>query len=154
MSTGLDMFYLPEKLAMFIPIFATLERNTWGSVDARKRNIEYYISDYVIPYFANDCKKLRCLFSDEDEVNAVKMLAYGALDLNYESGVLEIGPDVLEDIFILYDAGDCFSDWDFNNITKMPKRYLSKTERQAVEKFRKYLIDEIENMDSFILPPD
>ena len=154
MSTGLAMFYLPEKLAMFIPIFATLERNTCGSINARKQNIKYYIRDYVIPYFANDCKKLRHLFSDENDVNAIKMFAYSALNFKQYDDIIEIGDDVLEDIFIFYDAGDSFSDWDFNNITKMPKRYLSPNERQVVEKFRKHLIDEIESLDAFILPPD
>lgn len=145
MSTGLATFYLAEKIAMFIPVFAGLEYNTFGSSSARKRRIEPYIQNRIIPYFANNCQKLRQLLNDEDEVKILKKLAYCALDLKqHDDGKIEIGADVLEDIFLFYDAGHSFWGWNFDNITKM--RYLSEKEYQVVEKFRKHLIDEIENL--------
>ncbi len=152
MSTGLAMFYLPEKLAMFVPVFAGLEHLTFGTPSARKRNIKNYLHNRIIPYFANDCQKLRQLFNDESEVNIIKKLAYSALELKQEDEIIAIGSDVLEDIFMFYDSGHSFYGWNFNNITKM--LYLSESERQVVEKFRKHLIDEIENLYSVALPPD
>lgn len=150
--TGLSSFYLPEKLAIFIPVFATLERNTFGTTDARKRNMKHYLNAFLVPYFEDNCKKLLEIIQDEQQVEIIKKLAYRALDLKQKDNSFEVSSEVLIDIAFFYDAGHSFFDWNFKNITAM--RYLTDDEMKVVEKFRKHLITEIDDMNSFILPPD
>jgi hypothetical protein len=146
--SGMSMFYLPEKLAMFIPAFAALELNTFGSPSARKRNMQHYLKNNIIPYFQNNCLKLR-EFLEETQVETIQKLAYEALDIGEK---LEVGSDVLEDIELFYDAGHSFYGWNFKNLTDM--RHLTEAERIAIEIFRKHLIRKVDEMYSFILPPE
>ena len=96
--TGLSSFYLPEKLAMFIPVFATLERNTFGTTDARKRNMKHYLNAFLAPYFEDNCRKLLGVMQDEQQVEIIKKLAYGALGLTQKENSLEVSSEVLTDI--------------------------------------------------------
>ena len=150
--SGISSFYLPEKLAMFVPIFAVLERNTFGTPDARNRNIKHYLKSMVVPYFENDCKKLQEILQDEQQVQIVKKFAYVALDFEQKEDSLHVGSDVLADIGLFYDAGHSFYDWNFANLTEM--RHLTDVEIKSIKKFREHLITEIEDMNSFILPPE
>lgn len=146
-------FYLPEKVAMFVPVFAVLERNTFGTPDARKRNMKHYLKQYIAPLFENDCRKLQGLLCDEGQVETVKKEAYRALDLEQQGSSIVIGSEVLEDIDMFYDGGHSFFDWNFRNLTAMPN-LLDGIAYQGIKKLRTHLINEIKKMNAFILLPE
>lgn len=151
--SGMAQFYLPEKVAMFVPVFAELERNTFGSPDARKRNTRHYLKQYIAPLFKNDCRKLQELLCDEGQVERVKKEAYRSLDLEQQGDSIVIGSAVLEDIDMFYDGGHSFFGWNFRNLTAMPY-LLDRNAYQGIIKLRKHLINELREMNSFILPPE
>jgi hypothetical protein len=149
-------FYLPEKVAMFVPVFAVLERNTFGSPDARKRNIRYYLKELINGYFGRDCSKLMDILGDKTQVDLVKATAIDALDLQQVGGLLVPSDYILREFNMFYDGGHSFCDWDFRNLNVKRKLVDDKYKNayRGIEKLRRQLIREIEEMNSFILPPE
>ena len=149
-------FYLPEKLAMFVPVFAVLERNTFGTPDARKRNLRYYLKELVRGYFGQDNSILMNLVGDQNQAVRVRDAAIDALELKQEGGILVLSDKLLKEIDMFYDGGHSFYDWNFGNLSVKRKivddRY--RDAYQGILKLSKHLICEIEAMNSFILPPE
>lgn len=143
-------FYLPAKLAMFVPVFAFLEENTFNTPSTQKRTLRRYLEKLVNVYFSHDCSKLCRVLENKKQVIAVKEAACDALGLTKHGETVEVDPQILEEIDRLYDSGHSFYGWNFGNLTAM--RHLNADEREGIEKFRKHLIDEIEEMYSFTLP--
>lgn len=146
-------FYLPEKVAMFVPVFAVLELNTFDTPSARKRNLEHYLNKLIKGYFSQDCERLSKVLGDEKQVAAVKKAAYDALDLQQKDGTIIPSDEFMREIDMFYDGGHSFYGWNFRNLTAMLDR-LDGNAYQGIMKLRKHLIDEIEEMYSFILPPE
>ncbi len=145
-------FYLPEKLAMFVPVFAELESNIFGSPGARKRTLKKYLNRLVNVYFGKDCSKLSDLLGDATQVGIVKKAAVDALELQQRDGLIVPSDKLMKEIDMLYDGGHSFYGWNFRNLIVM--RNLSEYEYQGIEKLRQYLINEIEENYSIILPPE
>ena len=149
-------FYLPEKVAMFVPVFAALESNTFGSPEARKRNLKHYLNKLIEIYFSQDRSKLSELLGDEDQVDMVKIAAFDSLDLYRKGELIEPNPAFMKEIDMFYEGGHSFNDWNFRNL--IIKRHLSDKKYfsayQGIEKLSKHLISEMEQMYSFILPPE
>lgn len=146
-------FYLPEKVAMFVPVFAVLELNTFGSPSARKRNLRHYLNKLIKGYFSQDCTGLYNLLGDENQVVAVKKAAYDALDLQQKDGAIIPSDEFLREIDMFYDGGHSFYGWNFRNLTAM-LGLLDGNAFQGIQKLRKHLINELREMYSFILPPE
>lgn len=149
-------FYLPEKVAMFAPVFAALERNTFGSQDARKRNMRHYLKELVNGYFGRDCSKLMDILGDKTQVDLVKAEAVDALDLQQDGGLLVPSDYILREFNMFYEGGHSFCDWDFRNLNVKRKLVDDKYKNayHGIAKLRRQLIREIEEMNSFILPPE
>lgn len=149
-------FYLPEKLAMFVPVFAVLEKNTFGSPDARKRNMKHYLNKLISVYFHQDSSELTGLLGDETQAELVKAEAIDALDLQQKGGLLVPSNNFLRELDMFYDSGHSFCDWNFRNLSIKRKMVDDKYQNAflGIEKLRRYLIREIEEMNSFILPPE
>lgn len=149
-------FYLPEKVVMFVPVFAVLEKNTFGSPDARKRNMKHYLNELISVYFHQDSLELMKLLGDETQADLVKAETIYALDLKQEGGLLIPSNNVLREFDMFYDSGHSFCDWNFSNLSikKMMVDDKFLNAYQGIEKFRRHLIREIEEMNSFILPPE
>ena len=151
-------FYLPEKVAMFVPVFAVLEMNTFGSTEARKRNLTYYLKQLVADYFCQDCLKLKELLDDENQIDSVKKEAIKALDLQQKGESLVLSDNFLREIEMFYDGGHSFCGWNFENLSI--KRKISddnnsyQSAYQAIKMLRNHLINKIEEMGAFILPPE
>lgn len=149
-------FYLPEKVAMFVPVFAVLEKNTFGSQDARKRNIKHYLNELIRIYFHQDSSELTELLGDKIQADLVKAEAIEALDLRQVSGLIVPSDYILREFNMFYDGGHSFCDWNFKNLSINRKLVDGKYQNacQGIEKLRRHLIREIEEMNSFILPPE
>lgn len=145
-------FYLPEKLAMFVPVFAELESNIFGSPTARKRTLKNYLKKLVNVYFGQDRSKLSELLGDETQVEIVTKMVKDALELQQKNESIVPSDKLLKEIDMMYDGGHSFYGWNFRNLIIM--RNLSDYEYQGIDKLRKYLINEIEEMYSIILPPE
>lgn len=149
-------FYLPEKLAMFVPVFAVLERNTFGTPDARKRNLRYYLKELVRGYFGQDNSILMNLVGDQNQAVRVRDAAIDALELKQENGILVLNDKLLKELDMFYDGGHSFYDWNFENL-RVKRKIVDDKYRVAyrgILKLSKHLICEIEAMNSFILPPE
>lgn len=146
-------FYLPEKVAMFIPVFAVLELNTFGPPSTRKRNLRHYLNKVIKGYFSQDCAGLHKLLGDENQVVAVKKAATDALGLQQKDGAIVPSEELLREIDMFYDGGHSFYGWNFRNLTTMLGRVDGEV-FQGIKILRKHLINEIEEMYSFILPPE
>ena len=146
-------FYLPEKVAMFVPVFAELESNTFGSPAARKRNLRQYLDNFIKVYFCQDCSELRKLLDNEKQFDAVKKAACDALDLQQKGELIEPSAAFLKEIDMFYDGGHTFYGWNFRNLTAM-LNLLDGEAYQGIKKLRKHLIDQIKEMYSFFLPPE
>ena len=149
----MSSFYLPEKVAMFVPVFAVLELNTFGSPLARKRNLGHYLNKLIKGYFSQDCEGLRKLLDDEKQVAAVKKAAYDALELQQKDGTIIPSDEFMREIDMFYDGGHSFYGWNFRNLTAMLD-LLDGNAYQGIMKLRKHLINELREMYSFILPPE
>lgn len=149
-------FYLPEKVAMFVPVFAVLEKNTFGSPDARKRNMKHYLNELISVYFHQDSLELMKLLGDKTQVDLVIAAAIDALDLKQEGGLLIPSKNFLRELDMFYDSGHSFCDWNFRNLSIKRKMIDDKflNAYRGIEKLRRHLICEIEGMNSFILPPE
>lgn len=145
-------FYLPAKLAMFVPVFAVLEENTFNTPSTQKRTLRRYLEKLVNVYFSHDCSKLCRVLDNKEQVIAVKEAACDALGLPKHGETVEVDPQILEEIDRLYDSGHSFYGWNFGNLTAM--WHLNADVREGIEKLRKHLIDEIEEMYSFTLPQE
>lgn len=156
----MSAFYLPEKVAMFVPVFAVLEMNTFGSTEARKRNLKYYLKQLVAEYFSQDCMSLKELLDTENQIDLVKLVkneAMKALDLQEKGETLVLSNNFLREIEMFYDAGHSFCGWNFQNLNV--KRKMSDDDSyqrayQAIKTLRNHLINKIEEMGAFILPPE
>ena len=149
-------FYLPEKLAMFVPVFSVLERNTFGTPDARKRNLRYYLKELVCGYFGQDNSILMNLVGDQNQADLVRDAAIDALELKQENGILVLNDKLLKELDMFYDGGHSFYDWNFENL-RVKRKIVDDKYRVAyrgILKLSKHLICEIEAMNSFILPPE
>ena len=152
----MSSFYLPEKVAMFVPVFAMLESNTFGSTEARKLNLKYYLQKLAKDYFSWDCSKLRELLGDEQQVDWVKNAAIEALDLQQNGAVLVPSDDFLKELDMFYDGGHSFCGWNFRNLSVKLKMSDAEYRRayQGIAKLRQHLINEIKEKGAFILPPE
>lgn len=149
-------FYLPEKLAMFVPVFAVLERNTFGTPDARKRNLRYYLKELIRGYFSQDNSKLMNLVGDQNQADLVRAIAVDALELKQKGGILVPSDKLLKEIDMFYDGGHSFYDWNFENLS-VKRKIVDDRYRDAyrgILELSKHLICKIEAMNSFILPPE
>lgn len=145
-------FYLPKRLAMFVPVFAELESNIFGSPSARKRTLKKYLNKLVNVYFSQDCSRLSELLGDETQVDIVKKAAIDALELQQRDELIMPSDRLMKEIDMMYDGGHSFYGWNFRNLIVMQD--LSEYEYQGIEKLRRYLINEIEEKYSIILPTE
>lgn len=144
-------FYLPEKVVMFVPVFAMLESNTFSSPSTRKRSLRHYLNKVIKGYFSQDCSGLRQLLVDEEQIVAVKKAAFDALELQQKDGVIMPSNEFLREIDMFYNGGHSFYGWNFSNLTSMLDQFDGK---QGIRKLIKHLINEIGETYSFILPPE
>lgn len=146
-------FYLPEKVAMFVPVFAMLELNTFSSPSSRKRSLRQYLNKLIKGYFSQDCTELRKLLMDEKQIKAVNEAAYYALELQQKDGMIVPSDEFLREIDMFYDGGHSFYGWNFKNLTDIVCSFEGSS-YQGIRKLRKHLINEIGETYSFILPPE
>ena len=146
-------FYLPEKVAMFIPVFAVLELKTFGPPSARKRNLRHYLNKLIKSYFSQDCAGLHKLLRDKKQVEAVQKAAIDALGLQQKDGAIVPSEEFLREIDMFYDGGHSFYGWNFRNLTAMLDSVDGEVFK-SIKILRNHLINEIEEMYSFILPPE
>lgn len=131
-------FYLPQRIALFVPAFARLEEKTFGDQKARKAAAIRFV-DYI-RRFVSDLNWLYAELHlyDEDDKSVIRTIIE---PFRKDSARL------INEIGMLYDGGQSFRGWNFTNLTSMIQFNIStpltQNQFRACVKLQQDLIDDV-----------
>lgn len=126
-SGELALFYLPQKISLFIPAFAIIEENCYGIGQTLKDSVLRFLSQELIAFVSSNDTDLKDSFS-QNEIKSLKERA------QFE---LEALDHLRSNLQTLYQCGHSCRGWNFENLTHQNNQILAK--------FQKFLEDRARN---------
>jgi len=103
---------LPRKLALLIPALATVEVNCYGIGVVLKEEVIRFLQEEVYYNIESDCQAIKNKLKNDEKFNSQIM------DLRIElEDIFTEFEKLKNEIKILYDCGQSFQGWNFENLT-------------------------------------
>lgn len=115
----LSLAYFPQKLALFVPAFAEIERQGFSAGPYRSKAIWQFYNNEIIRNLDNP--EIRKKFLTESTNQALEKLKIS----NYSE------PWMMEMLERMYSSGQSFLGWNFENLTKQNDAFYSQVQAAA-----------------------